>query len=195
MSSLYFSNILHPGKLNIESLAYILCTNGICLVAKLWKERSFSCKLYVRNPGTLHLRQCFYLQVTYKRLSQTLKLLQKASDRQQQQSGRLPEVLFGKAKPRFDSTPPTWKPMNKRLDASQVQAVNKALAAQDVALIHGPPGTGKTTAVVELILQEQSRGRKVGSPHSNSCRNTFLKTGNCISRCQSLTMLHIGILV
>ena len=35
-----------------------------------------------------------------------------------------------------------WKPFNAGLDESQRQAVSHALAAQDVALIHGPPGTG-----------------------------------------------------
>ena len=48
------------------------------------------------------------------------------------------------------------------LDESQRRAVSRALAAKDVALIHGPPGTGKTTAVVEVILQEVKRGNKVG---------------------------------
>ena len=43
----------------------------------------------------------------------------------------------------------------------QREAVRFALAARDVALIHGPPGTGKTTAVVELIRRAVRRGEKV----------------------------------
>ena len=37
------------------------------------------------------------------------------------------------------------------LNKSQEQAVNKVLRAKDVAVVHGPPGTGKTTTLVEAI--------------------------------------------
>lgn len=53
--------------------------------------------------------------------------------------------------------------MNPGLDDSQRDAVQFALAQREVAVIHGPPGTGKTTTVIELILQAVKLGSKVGS--------------------------------
>jgi DNA polymerase alpha-associated DNA helicase A len=38
------------------------------------------------------------------------------------------------------------------LNSTQVEAVKFALAAQDVALIHGPPGTGKVFIVLTIII-------------------------------------------
>jgi predicted DNA helicase len=49
-------------------------------------------------------------------------------------------------------TPPA--PFNPNLDASQLEAIHFALQPErPVALIHGPPGTGKTTTIAELIQQ------------------------------------------
>lgn len=42
---------------------------------------------------------------------------------------------------------------NQSLDDSQRQAVRFALCQREVAIVHGPPGTGKTTTVVEIITQ------------------------------------------
>jgi len=48
-----------------------------------------------------------------------------------------------------------------RLNAPQRAAIEFALRSKDVAIVHGPPGTGKTTTVVELIRQFVARGETV----------------------------------
>ena len=47
------------------------------------------------------------------------------------------------------------------LNQSQEQAVNEVLRAKDVAVVHGPPGTGKTTTLVEAIYETLRRESQV----------------------------------
>ncbi len=69
-------------------------------------------------------------------------------------------VLLGEGEPQWaEKLPPVEH--GSTLNDSQREAIAFALAARDVAIIHGPPGTGKTTTVVELIRQAVARGEKV----------------------------------
>lgn len=47
------------------------------------------------------------------------------------------------------------------LNATQEEAMNKVLHAKDVAIVHGPPGTGKTTTLVEAVYETLHRENQV----------------------------------
>jgi hypothetical protein len=71
-------------------------------------------------------------------------------------------MLLGERPPEHaatDVSEPSF--LNTHLNEPQVAAVEFALAAKDLAVIHGPPGTGKTTTVVEFIRQAVARGDRV----------------------------------
>ncbi len=56
----------------------------------------------------------------------------------------------------------TFQPMSfPYLNATQENAVNQVLRAKDVAIVHGPPGTGKTTTLVEAIRETLMREPQV----------------------------------
>ncbi len=71
----------------------------------------------------------------------------------------LRDVLFADGSPSF--APPSTMEQVPSLNASQIAAVDLALRANDVAIIHGPPGTGKTTTLVEVIRRCAKRARPV----------------------------------
>jgi DNA polymerase alpha-associated DNA helicase A len=66
-------------------------------------------------------------------------------------------VMFGQATPTqvsesdLNSLKIDW--ISESLNDSQKDAIKFALLSREICLIHGPPGTGKTTTLIELILQ------------------------------------------
>ncbi len=50
---------------------------------------------------------------------------------------------------------------NQKLNESQQQAINAILHNEDLMIVHGPPGTGKTTTLVEAIFQLVKTGEKI----------------------------------
>ncbi|KAK4330105.1 DNA polymerase alpha-associated DNA helicase A [Rhodotorula toruloides] len=96
----------------------------------------------VANPITF-VRQCFFLNRALRKLEAAEPL------------SPLLSVLLGQQKPTIFQRSPD-EPLsfiNENLNASQKEAVDFALSSNEVALIWGPPGTGKTETLVEIIRQ------------------------------------------
>jgi predicted DNA helicase len=92
--------------------------------------------------------------VTWERLAAGIARL-----RDEKAGRRWHAVLSGGA-PRFLAAP-RGPALPHTLNAEQVTALELADRAEDVALVHGPPGTGKTTVLVEVIRRAAARGEKV----------------------------------
>ncbi len=88
------------------------------------------------------------------------RALQKVVGVERGRVAELRAIMLGEREPRFVTLKP-FEPFSETLNEPQRAAIELALAAEDVAVIHGPPGTGKTTTVVEFIRQAIRRGEKV----------------------------------
>jgi ATP-dependent RNA/DNA helicase IGHMBP2 len=73
----------------------------------------------------------------------------------------LRDVLLGAAQASFREPQADDLFYPSPLNDSQLEAVRHVITAQDVAIIHGPPGTGKTTTLVQAILETIRRERRV----------------------------------
>jgi superfamily I DNA and/or RNA helicase len=85
---------------------------------------------------------------SYREMEEAVKRVIKAEDNR---LAELREIILGDEAPRYNKA--VHAVNIPSLNDSQNQAVNKIMSAIDIAVMHGPPGTGKTTTLVQAIKQ------------------------------------------
>jgi len=99
--------------------------------------------------------QLYFDEHTYRLMFEALNQVIKAKGNR---LAELRDIFHGSAPVSTYRFAPTRFPW---LNPSQEEAVNKVLWAKDVAVVHGPPGTGKTTTLVEAIYETLHRENQV----------------------------------
>ena len=94
---------------------------------------------------------------TYREMNKALKRVQEAPS--DERIWALRELILGTGKPKFHKWEIRYQ--NPALNDSQNVAIELALRALDYAVIHGPPGTGKTTTLVQAIKETLRRENQV----------------------------------
>jgi superfamily I DNA and/or RNA helicase len=135
--------------------------------------------------------------VTFKRLNHCLKRM---SDNigKQTVAERVSRVCFGLDPPQIDPNGCEFLKSdqdfyNDGLNDSQHDAIKFALTTKDVSLILGPPGTGKTTTIVEAIKQIVTRRREkvlVCAPSNIAVDNIVEKLAASAGKVKLVRMGH-----
>lgn len=108
----------------------------------------------IQNADNLGV-QIFFDETSYKTM---FHALDDVTNAKKNRLADLRDIFAGQIKPQkrtFDAMSFPW------LNKTQEQAVNEVLWAKDVEVVHGPPGTGKTTTLVEAIYETLRRETQV----------------------------------
>ncbi|UYP00452.1 IGHMBP2 family helicase [Oceanotoga sp. DSM 15011] len=95
----------------------------------------------------------YFNDVIYKRMNKALEKLKKLSDK------KITKMLNEKIEQKININQIDF--FDKQLNEYQKLCVEKALSHETLYILHGPPGTGKTRTIIEIIKQEAKKGKKV----------------------------------
>ena len=138
-SSIKFFSNHDPGKDHIEATVTHISGNKLKISLRSDELPEWA------SDGKLGLDLLFDNN-SYDEMQNALK---QASAAEESREGRLIRILKGLETPGFARD--TTEMLLPKLNTSQQLAVHKICAANDLAIVHGPPGTGKTTTLVQAI--------------------------------------------
>ena len=95
----------------------------------------------------------FVNDITFKRMLGSLEFFEKGYSLYDE------KIILGHKKPEVCEE--NLEFVNENLNQFQKEAVKRAICSPQLFLIHGPPGTGKTTTLIEAIIQHIKKGQKI----------------------------------
>lgn len=114
-------------------------------------------------------------QVTYKRMIEALAAVVETRNTR---LALFRDISLGERQASFEKeSSGSLHCFDPGLNASQKEAVRKSIHSNDIFLLHGPPGTGKTTALIEIIRQGIQNKQSVfaAAPSNTACDNLLEK--------------------
>lgn len=124
------------------------------VVASVWKDNMVVAVGAEELPDWLRESpigvDVLFDDLSYREMESALKRLKELPRGRSQQ---LRDVLMGEERPAWDPKGDASFRDLPELNASQNQSVRQVLRALDVAVVHGPPGTGKTTTLVQAVRE------------------------------------------
>ncbi|HRK62559.1 MAG TPA: AAA domain-containing protein [Candidatus Omnitrophota bacterium] len=144
-------------------------------------------------PDWVQHEQFFQLTLGESRTSfeRMFVMLDRVRDAKHNRLAKLRDIALGLKAPELGDPvkPEKLSFFHQGLNAEQKKAVAMALENKDVFVLHGPPGTGKTSVLVEMVRQAKERGETVliSAPSNAACDHLV----ECLAQCD-LKVTRLG---